>query len=270
MGEMSTSHRVRRGDRQRAFTLIELLVVIAIIAALMGILIPVLRKVREQARTVACCSNLRQWGVFFCAYTGDNDGRWYRDSWTVDVPVDPGNSYLWLDVMEPYWSACEDVLLCPSAAKPRVDKETVGFGAGEDFPGLIFRAWVVHYDRPLRTSTSVVGSYGGNEWVHDRRPIEGDRYAQWRWRTCHAREAGNVPVLFDSTFWTSFRDGPDIENLDELKECLDRQKESRRGCWIERHDGGVNMLLMDWSVEKFNLMELQTLKWHRGENAVFP
>jgi prepilin-type N-terminal cleavage/methylation domain-containing protein len=45
---------------KNAFTLIELLVVIAIIAVLMAILMPGLRKAREQARKAVCQSNLGQ------------------------------------------------------------------------------------------------------------------------------------------------------------------------------------------------------------------
>ncbi len=46
----------------RGFTLIELLVVVAIIAVLVAILLPALQAAREQARAVACSSNLRQIG----------------------------------------------------------------------------------------------------------------------------------------------------------------------------------------------------------------
>ena len=56
-----------------AFTLIELLVVISIIALLMGILMPALRKARDQARTVVCKSNLNQWGKIFYLYAHDNE-----------------------------------------------------------------------------------------------------------------------------------------------------------------------------------------------------
>ena len=45
--------------KKKGFTLIELLVVIAIIALLMAIIMPSLRMAREQARSIACSSNLK-------------------------------------------------------------------------------------------------------------------------------------------------------------------------------------------------------------------
>ena len=62
-------------DKRKAFTLVELLVVIAIIALLMAILMPALRRAKEQGRQAACASHLHQWGVIFTMYTGDHDGR---------------------------------------------------------------------------------------------------------------------------------------------------------------------------------------------------
>ncbi len=62
-------------DKDRGFTLIELLVVIAIIALLMGILLPSLRRARDQAKAVMCKSNLNQWGKTFYLYAHENDSK---------------------------------------------------------------------------------------------------------------------------------------------------------------------------------------------------
>jgi prepilin-type N-terminal cleavage/methylation domain-containing protein/prepilin-type processing-associated H-X9-DG protein len=59
---------------KRGFTLIELLVVIAIIAILAAILLPALARAREAARRASCQSNLKQFGVIFKMYAGENDG----------------------------------------------------------------------------------------------------------------------------------------------------------------------------------------------------
>src|SRR2546421_2291711 len=63
----------RKCDK-RGFTLVELLVVIGIIALLISILMPALSKAREQAKRVACGSNLHQMAMALQMYANDNKG----------------------------------------------------------------------------------------------------------------------------------------------------------------------------------------------------
>ncbi len=63
---------------KRAFTLVELLVVIAIIAMLASLMHPVLQNARDKANTVACSSNLRQFGQILAAYLNDSRGFYPR------------------------------------------------------------------------------------------------------------------------------------------------------------------------------------------------
>ena len=59
--------------KAKAFTLVELLVVISIIALLVAILLPVLGKAREQAKTVICLTNLHQLGLATFFYADQYD-----------------------------------------------------------------------------------------------------------------------------------------------------------------------------------------------------
>jgi prepilin-type N-terminal cleavage/methylation domain-containing protein/prepilin-type processing-associated H-X9-DG protein len=68
----SRGHGARAG--KRGFTLVELLVVIGIIAVLIGILMPVLGRAREQGRNARCLSNLRQIGAAMNLYSAENKG----------------------------------------------------------------------------------------------------------------------------------------------------------------------------------------------------
>ena len=94
--------------KRNGFTLIELLVVIAIIALLMAILMPALQRVKEQARAVACQSNLKQWGTIFALYTDDNNGFF---------PNRTSGSGRWINVMYDYYYRDDKVRVCPMAIK---------------------------------------------------------------------------------------------------------------------------------------------------------
>jgi prepilin-type N-terminal cleavage/methylation domain-containing protein/prepilin-type processing-associated H-X9-DG protein len=93
-----STHKSYRARRPGAFTLIELLVVIAIIAVLMGILMPALAKVREQARQKSCAARVRQQVLSLNMYGNENSGKLplptTGGAWLQDVALNTVNFML--------------------------------------------------------------------------------------------------------------------------------------------------------------------------------
>ena len=116
--------------KRAAFTLVELLVVIGIIAVLIGILMPVLGRARDQANKTACMSNMRQVMLAFMQYANANKdkcpfGARLDNPGGVDLPEDwvhwrtgINNEGLWSSSIAPYLGGkgegLRNILRCPS------------------------------------------------------------------------------------------------------------------------------------------------------------
>lgn len=85
---------VDRGAILRAFTLVELLIVIGIIAVLVALIVPAAGRVRDEARSTVCLSNLRQFALAAQGYASAGDGR-YPVAYYTSITATQITSYNW-------------------------------------------------------------------------------------------------------------------------------------------------------------------------------
>ena len=229
-------------EKKRGFTLIELLVVISIISFLMGILLPILGRARKQAKSIACQSNLRQWGLNSFESLLDNPNS------IPSQNIGPEASTLLL------YAENKELRLCPQASRPRFREQRRGNsrdGSNEyDGMGGPYLAWEMG---------DLCGSYGINDFIGRPGPNGGRTIYKWMQSK---KETSRFPILFDCIYliaWPGDKDDPPATNTELLDSANPNGMEL---VCMDRHNGAINMLFGDCSTRKVGLKELWALKWH--------
>jgi prepilin-type processing-associated H-X9-DG protein len=222
---------------------VELLTVLAGVSLLAATLWPALQQTQGHARAVACRGQLHQWGLGFALFVDEQDRSLLNATTAV-----------WEGFWRPYCERYPRLFVCPMArrtfAQPQDPLRQYSAERG-CLLGDKSHAWQIATRTPTTLEPGpLVGSYATNACgpsLLDPRVSRGRRL-----------DRCGVPIFLDSVdFYAQARatDEPPayeghLSSPPDLKRCC-----------IDRHQGGINSLFLDWSVRKVGLKELWTLDW---------
>jgi hypothetical protein len=220
-----------------------------------------------------CLSNLQKWGTCFLAFAADNDS-YFMAGWTNESVAGPPHKRYWMEALRPYFGNNHTLRCCPEALVPGTELSHTQYGGAGTFTAWgVFAGedcgepspewpWVVACD---------YGSYGNNAWTCDPPPgenvwwgVQGDVH----WRTPNVLGVSNIPLLGENQFldcWPHHHDEPPEYD----GEPWGPGSQMVRVC-INRHQGFVNWVFLDFSARKVGLKELWKLKWHRNYEVDHP
>ena len=210
--------KMKMMKRTSCFTLIELLITVAIIAILAALLLPALNKARMTARKAHCINNLKQLGLVFESYAGDNQD-WY--------PLYYNKSQQWFRVF------------CDSHYVPCTYAQSMG-SVGGAAAGRKTLFWCPEDKRDPVTAPGAAGvSYGINSVISNDTPPA----YKWLRRNQIALKAGwsasQNSLLMDSWDGVNYTSGG-CYNLQPYTETVNLDF---------RHNTTINVLYCDGHVE---------------------